>query len=416
MSLRRLLSLCLLVCLCTGWATAQERPDLESPYTPPPDNLDWKPKGLEVEPYRFGLTKDWFGARTSLEEFGIGVGARLLWETSEVYRGGFQKRWTYRWFADLGLVWELGPSLGLTGGKFYAEGYWRDGSLSNDDLGGVQIPSNFEGPNEVELRELYYQQRLWGELLRIKVGRVDGGKEFQRLEYGMEFLNFTGTRSPSALDPSAYPLQGEGVELFIKPEQELQIGIGMQDRSDSPLLAPGWDGDAWLFNIEGKLDWWDEARRGRIYMGYFRHTGGFLDGDGATRTQNWGWYVGGEKDIYRVETGDGGARSISLLTNFTYGDRWVSSPSKHWMFGLRFQGLIPTRTTDSIGILASYAQRNRKEGWPQDKGEFLVETYYRIDIGGFLFIQPDLQYFHHPGGSSARAESWVAALRATLVF
>ncbi len=416
MSPRFALTICLLLCLCAGASTAQKPSELRSPYTPPPDNLDWKPKGLEVEPYRFGLTSDWFGLRSSLEEFGIGVGARLLWEASEVYKGGFEKRWRNRWFTEAGLLWELGPSIGLTGGSLYGEAYWRDGPFSNQDIGSIQIPSNFEGPNEVGLRELYYQQKIWEDLVRIKLGRLEGGREFQRLEYGMEFLNFTGTRSPGALDPSAYPLQDNGIEVHVKPEQELSIGLGVYDRDDSPLLASGWDGNALLFNLEGKIDWWDEAKRGRIHMGYFRHTGGFADGDGKVRTRNWGWYVGGEKDLLRTETSDGGARSVSLLANFTYGDRWVSSTKRHWQFGLRFQGLIPTRTHDSIGILGSYLQRNIKSGWPQDRNEFLLEAYYRIDIGGFLFLQPDLQYFVHPAGLSTRPDAWIATLRATLVF
>ena len=416
MPLRPLLTATFLALVCMGGPRSQGSPHTQTPYTPPPDNLDWKPKGLEVDPFRFGLTGDWFGLREDLRELGIGIGGRLIWETSEVYRGGLDKRWSDRWFADAGLIWELGPTLGIPGASFYGEIYWRDGDLANTDLGAIQVPSTIEGPNEVKVREAWYQQEIWGELLRVKIGRLDGSKEFHRLEYGMEFLNRTGTRTPSLLDPSAWPLQGNGVELFVKPEQELTLGLGIEDRSDSPLIAPTWEGDSWLFTVEGRIDWWDDARRGRIMMGYFRHTGGFVDGDGATRTQNWGWYVGGEKDLYRVETPGGGATAISLLTSFTYGDRWVASARKTWQFGLRFQGLVPTRKQDSLGILGSLVNRNIKRGWPQDRNEFFIETYYRIDLGGFLFLQPDLQYFVHPGGLSTRRESWLATLRATLVF
>ncbi len=73
--------------------------------------------------------------------------------------------------------------------------------------------------------------------------------------------------------------------------------------------------------------------------------------------------------------------------------------------GLVYQGLIPTRDTDRLGIsfaIGSFSEeeraRDNRIGRAAREYEAVLEATYRFQINRFAYVQPDVQYIINPGG------------------
>ncbi|MEZ5987801.1 MAG: carbohydrate porin [Planctomycetota bacterium] len=400
----------------TAVASAQAARGGDSPYTPAPTNLDWKPIGLEPEPWRPAPLKDWVGLRFEGGELGMAFAGRVIWEGSRAFDGGLEDRFRDRLFADAAVDWSLEKSFGLKGTSLRLEGYHREGPSSEEDTATLQGISSLDGPEETEVREAYWRQEFGGGFAGFKLGRLDAGRDIQRFEYMRELQGRAFAYTPTIYDYPTRPDQGDGVELFVTPEPEMTFRLDVIDRNDSPGLYPDQDGRSYMILLEGAFEWWDEQRRGRIRMGTWRHTGAFDDVNGVRRNELWGWWVGVEKDLLRVEDGRGGAFAVSAFSQLAKGDRFVQFVRDQWVLGARVQGLIPGRARDSLGLALSKAYTNKPQAGGVDGNELVVETFYRVELLETLVLQPDLQFWHQPGGDRDREDMWVFQVRAAFVF
>ena len=98
--------------------------------------------------------------------------------------------------------------------------------------------------------------------------------------------------------------------------------------------------------------------------------------------------------------------------------------------GVTWQGMIPSREEDTLGIGATYARlakdiRRREEldavtnGTVYEKfstHETVIEAFYLVQLAKWWTLQPDVQWIIHPGGTGAAEDAVVVALRTSLVF
>lgn len=80
------------------------------------------------------------------------------------------------------------------------------------------------------------------------------------------------------------------------------------------------------------------------------------------------------------------------------------------------EGLIPERDADIIGLMASWAGLSDELGAGlTDDAELAVELFYKLQLGEYVSIKPDIQYIANPGGAGLD-DAWVVTVRAELVF
>ncbi len=97
--------------------------------------------------------------------------------------------------------------------------------------------------------------------------------------------------------------------------------------------------------------------------------------------------------------------------------------------GLHYVGLLPGRPHDVTGIGLSYGRISRvaralageENNYnippaPIPDYESVLELTHRIEITPWWYIQPDLQYIMHPGGSKEIPNALVVGLRSILSF
>ena len=103
--------------------------------------------------------------------------------------------------------------------------------------------------------------------------------------------------------------------------------------------------------------------------------------------------------------------------------------------GLVYQGLLPGRPNDKIGVAAAIARvGDNARGLDADTGmygnfyfpvrssEAMIELTYQAQFKPWLMVQPDLQYIVNPGGGvlnpdgALRKNAWVIGVRSLINF
>ena len=72
-----------------------------------------------------------------------------------------------------------------------------------------------------QVGQLWYQQTMFGDQLRLKGGKLDGNDDFDVLDNGQEFLNNSFTTSPTLGLLPSFPDTGVGIELFYGTSQRV---------------------------------------------------------------------------------------------------------------------------------------------------------------------------------------------------
>ena len=80
--------------------------------------------------------------------------------------------------------------------------------------------------------------------------------------------------------------------------------------------------------------------------------------------------------------------------------------------GLSYQGLIPGRDGDIAGIGVAFAQHSADLTTDH---EMAIEATYSIRLTPAIYLQPDVQWIHHPGGGGI-SDAWVVGLRIGFEF
>jgi carbohydrate-selective porin OprB len=94
----------------------------------------------------------------------------------------------------------------------------------------------------------------------------------------------------------------------------------------------------------------------------------------------------------------------------------VTLYKRQLMIGGMWRGLMPKRDYDAIGISHSWLATSREPGSPATADERVLEIFYSFRAAGWLTLQPDVQWFTHPGGTASATDVYAASLRGVLVF
>lgn len=104
--------------------------------------------------------------------------------------------------------------------------------------------------------------------------------------------------------------------------------------------------------------------------------------------------------------------------------------------GLYYRGPFESRPDDLIGLASTWVKINSR--WsknraianslsgisdydnpayiPPGSGSLTTEIFYRWQATDWISFQPNLQYYHSPGGVKNVPDAWVVGLRSSITF
>jgi porin len=401
-----------------------------------------------------GLTGDWWGGRTWLEERGLRIGAVYIAEFSSVVDGGIGQRGSFRNLLAVEAELDLAIAVGVEGGSVFLQylsvNADSGGSL---DAGDIQVFSNIENDRSLDvIYEMWYQQLFLEDRLRVKVGKVDANSEFAFVDVAGDFTNSSAGFSPTIFAFPTYPDPATAVNIFGTLAQSdratLTIGYGFYDgaagadgvrtgsRGPSSFFSDDLSGD--YFHIAQVDLAWDALmpegnmfKDGRLSLGGWYHDGVFDRFDGGTERGVLGFFATGEIRLFDPDRvgpagGDAGTvagaeeappdRGVYLFAQYGWADDEVSEIGHHLAGGLVWRGPSAGRPDDSVGLYASLAVLSDEPGAGFSRDELALETYYRVQVMPAVFVQPGAVYIVNPSGDSDVDNAVVLSLRVGVSF
>jgi len=434
-------------------------PSVLAQQEPAQDALDL-PALLEGE----GATGDWFGGRDWLEDRGIDFFGSYTAEVWGNVSGGEQRGAVYTGLLDFGVTLDFEDLIGWKGASFHNSWLWLSGQGPSDQLVGDNLfaVSNIEGFATFRMFELWFQQNLLDDAISLRFGQLAADEEFAISEYAELFLN--GTFGwPAFLSESipnggpGYPLATPGIRLKVNPAEWLtfRAAVFQGDPFAEDVNRHGFRyrldrSNGFLFLNELETRWAgirDSELAGSFKAGAWFHTANFSDpGDEAIRRYgNTGFYFIFDQALYRPQASptaplffksSKGGESFASHVEAEESSEGLGSflriafepPNRNEISfyvdaGLTYQGLIPTRRDDTIGVAVAYGKLSggavqglRDDGAVNPGYEMALEATYQIQVTPWFAIQPDLQYIIRPGGTADFGNAFLLGLRTSIEF
>lgn len=376
-------------------------------------------------------TGDWGGARTWLTDHGIELAASYTLDWSGVWSGGVRNTASTRSLFDANATFDLATLAGLQGATLFFDYYSTDGRGGWDDSGDYHGTSNIQtGDNLDQIAELWWEQKLFEDIVRFKLGKVDANTEFAFAgDASGEFMNSGAAYSTTAFFVlPTYPDPATGAVLFVYPTKRCYLGGGFFDGSASAGKNTGrlgphplFHGDEFFWICEAGFTWkeFGGLGAGRLAAGAWHHTGDFARFDGGDDEDGTaGLYLVGEQQLVERQglDEDSDPRGLFAFAQYGHADEDVSDSGNHLGAGLVVLGTCSARQDDAAGVYWSWTDLSGVEGSGYDGDESVIELFYKVQLTPWVFVRPDLQFVFNPSGNPEIDDAVVGAVRFEISF
>jgi porin len=139
--------------------------------------------------------------------------------------------------------------------------------------------------------------------------------------------------------------------------------------------------------------WWN----GRRFEAFHEHPS-----DKDYHGKSYGFYSFWQQLLWKEDPGNEKCtQGIGMFAEYGWAPEDRSEVEQYVGGGLRWQGAIPTRDDDVLGLGAFNVYFTEKADYSRHS-ETAVELFYKAQVTGWLAIQPDMQYITNPGGTISR--------------
>jgi porin len=344
--------------------------------------------------------------------------------------GGTRRSLAFQGLISMGLKLDTGKAFGWPGGTFHVSGEQLHGvGLSTLSLNNLNTITAIEDPAQTSLYELWYDQKIDGGVVDLRIGRQAAGREFMISALEDSFINSAfGWPTLTAEDLPAggpdYPYAFTGIRLALHPNRDLLWRTGVYD---SNYTGNGFSLASGVFAISELDISHGQAKHpsylpGSVRLGVWYDSNSFADqhvsvdglslADPANRQPplrhhgNYGVYVGGGQTLYRRKP-----RKIGIIGRVMLAPGNRNLVDLYADIGLAFTGMLPRRRHDIIIAGAGYARISHARQvfdfnvrhytnplYPVASAESFIELGYKAKITPWWTVQPDFQYIFNPGG------------------
>jgi porin len=422
--------------------------------------------------YLFG---DWGGLRRDLSRRGIDLELFYAGSLPDNLSGGLRTGTAYQGGLLMALNLDAQKLAGPEGGMFQVSGLWLHGQkpFSAQYVGDLNRVNLLDFDDMARLWECWYQQKLAGDLVSLKLGKLSIDNDFIVPElYGslgesplvnqtfffptLPFDLFAIKGLPPhdhGLPATPYSSPGAVLRVTPDPRAYAQAGVysGRPDTSanGTRLDFAGREGALAFFELGLRLNSGTNTpgREGSFKLGGYYHTAQFSDMRDGIR---WAFLRQAGLPVPPVERHRGNFGGYLLAERQLFSERGRTDPAGQGMLGffrllgapadrnlaqwevdggLVYRGLLPTRDWDTVAFAVSYlsisdeirrAQREMNRLAPGTftpaDYELVFEWSYKIQATAWWTLQPSLQRVVHPGGSRGIPDATVFILQTTLRF
>ena len=321
-----------------------------------------------------------------------------------------KQRFTLNLAADLDKLW------GWSGSSFFFQYQNHHGESGSEHVQDIQQYDGLDDPEYDRIHMLWFQQRLFDDQLRIKVGKVEPKSEFFAPDNARNHLGFSTERSPTII---AQGPPSMSLNVFYTPNERFSLGLGIydaawnegRDENTMTLHNPFNDPSDLAIFVESRFQWAEGygGLPGGFKAGVWQLSGTQTRFDGqADESSSEGYYLVLDQTLT--------ANGIGIYAQYGVADEDVSNLGQHVGLGMQWLAPFASRQDDVFGMGISTVEFSDASGSPFTASrETAYEVFYKGPVTTWLTLQGDLQQIEDPGGQGA-PDALVASFRATFSF
>jgi porin len=330
--------------------------------------------------------------------------------------GGITTGSTYLGLADLFIRINTEKAGLWKGGEFLIRGANSHGGEPSAFLvGDFQGITNIEAGNHTFLYELWFKQSIWN--VTATIGLQDMNAEFANSEVSAFFLNSSfGIHSVIADNISVpiFPITKPGITFCgnITRKLTLKTAIykGCPVDFDTNPYNLDWDVNyekGFLGITEGQYSWTGIQEKSNVLKGgiFFHQHCEESNMDHPEMENNlsfdYGFYLVGEHEVF---SNSDKSRTFKVFYQLGLSPR--NDNFGYFGTGCTYSGWLSSDGTDILGLAVADGLFNDAYG----KDETTFELSYKVQLSHQIYLQPDLQYVVHPGGSDAQLKNATVGL------
>jgi porin len=410
-NLRQLRCAVLLLLLLSGLQTASggEDSDMEKGSTPPLPSSSEASGGRTTSPLR--LLSSVRNFRQKLEQHGITANITFTNDWSLVRQFANTPATSFeRYLLDGQITVRSGELLGWHGGQACVRVHHYFGENGSDRVGDAQGFSNIDDVPRTMLYELWYEQTLVHDRVRVKLGKIDANTEFAKVSSGSNFLNSSMGYSPTIMALPTYPEPRPSVNVFLQTKSGYSLGVGAYHAGLGAVMSLAEAGRTWEVGAN--------ELPGRAIVGLWQLNARISDFDGDLRPGTQGYYAVLEQLAWKGnQESDSKARDLSTFLQLGLASGEVSSFTHHVGGGVVLRGLLERTSRDEVGLGATWARFTQHPAAEYAYGSELdTEAYYKMNLRTWAALVVDVQWIRHPGGRYDCHDTIVMTPRLVAVF
>lgn len=371
------------------------------------------------------FTGDWGGYRTRLEDHGVTVGFAFYGDVFKNVRGGANTEdLDFIHLESLTLTLDSEKLLNYKGGTLFVDLQHIGGDNPSNNVGDWQWVSALASDRRDEVAELWYEQKLMDDQLRLKLGKIEPCYEFDASDVGNHFDNSSSTQSPTIPGFPTYPDSAFGIIGEYLPTDAVYVRVGLFDGAGHEGKTLGDDGPRTVLTqpadmillAEVGTSWALGNLPGRAAVGMSYHTGTFDRFDGGTDDGVAGYWLVAEHMLSKESDDEDDEQGVSLFVRAGLTDGDTQDVFYHLGAGVVAQGLFEGRDDDSTGFAANFVGFSNESAATFSGDELNLELFYRVQVTKYFSATPDVQYIFNPSGDPSLDDALAVGLRLNLEF
>jgi len=355
----------------------------------------------------------------------ISFGTTYIGDAVYNFSGGIKTGKAYMGFIDLtASISTEGLNMWKNGELFINVQNTHGANLSADYVGDAQIVSNIDNGDYTYLYQFWYKQTF--NKLTLLAGIHDLNSEFFVSEFSGEYVNSSLGIMPAASFNAPVPIFPKttlGAMLRYDFSDAVAFQAAVYDGDPLDLDSVPYNGelvigdDHGLFSV-AELHYTHNSasgRNGTYKIGFFYHSGDFEDlVDNEVYTGNYGAYLFIDQMLF--PTSDEGDKGLGIFFQLGFSPDDRSINDLFIGFGLNYYG----NSDNILGLGVAYASLSNKlaDANPDifEKSETAIEFFYKMKLGKYITLQPEIQYIINPGFNKSLNNAFVGLLRTCFEF
>lgn len=367
--------------------------------------------------------------RASLADEGVELFAFYNGIVASNVSGGVSSETNYAGDTFAGFKLDLEKLVGWADTTVVVSGINRHGSDITPSVGSQYSVMQLVGGQTTFLYNFTIEKLFADGALSVKLGRLTATDDFVGSPFYSYSLNnaVNGQIRAVLFDGvmTSYPFAvwGGRIKTRISDTQSVQVGLfqltnGMWDpaKHGTDLSIRSDDG----LSLFSQYDWTPTlaGRPARFFVGMNNAFFDLTEFTGGDTTHAFTrLYAHGDYQVYRESADRDAGLTVFATFAYTAQDEVALMPVQS-TFGAHYQGLLASRPDDRTVLFVTYggfsddfsAQRVSTGGAPAES-EMVFELGHRVQLTKYAYLQPDVQFIRHPGGSGRINDALVLAVQ-----